>query len=722
MQPRHLLLLIVVSFLGLGVLYGITTPILETPDEVWHYAYVRQLAVHHDLPVVDAEGKQPYRHEGLQPPLYYAIGSTLITWMSEHDLDQTPAPNPYARIGEPRAQTNDNRNAFLHPSDEASLFQGANLAIHLLRLYSLVLGAATVILTYALAREILPERPIIALGAAAFVAFLPQFIFISAAISNDNLATLLTVGTLWQLVRIMRRGLTKTRSTLLGLLVGAALLTKLNTIALTPLVLIALAYVVIQKRDWSSAIQGGLIVAGMVALIAGWWYLRNLQLYGDLTTFSRLAVLVGERPRSLSFLRWFNAESEGLRLSLWGLFGWFNILAPPQFYVLFDALAGVGLIGMIVALVTRRDLPAGVGLAILALWSVLIFIALWGYASIIITSQGRLLFPALPGWAILWCWGISALIPSRVRPWTLLGIGAAQAVVAALVPFLVIAPAYTPNLIPGNSLPKNVSELGWRFDNGVEWMGAVVDRSTIRPGDEINVTLYERVPAGSVAKNAVFLHLVNSAGVIIAQRDSYIASGSLGTLDAPITIADSYRVLVPVTVPAPDEWQISAGMYDPTTGARADAIDSTGRAMGTALNLATLKAQPATTDAWNFDFDGHATLRGADFNRNSVVRGHSLSLTMYWVNGTPIAADAHVFVHALGTEGDHIWASADVPLDITSPMPIDLAFDPQTPPGVYQLEVGVYIPPYGDRFAVFDHRGQDMGDRIFLGPIQVTEQ
>jgi hypothetical protein len=443
-------------------------------------------------------------------------------------------------------------------------------------------------------------------------------------------------------------------------------------------------------------------------------------LYGDLTTFSRLATLVGERPRSLSFLRWFSAESEGLRLSLWGLFGWFNILAAPQFYLVFDALAGVGLIGMIVALVRRSDLS--VGLAILALWSLLIFIALWGYASIIITSQGRLLFPALPGWAILWCWGISALIPSRLRARTLLGIGGAQAIVAALIPFFVIAPAYAPTILSGNSLLTNVPELGWRFDNGVEWVGTRVDRTTSQPGDEINITIYERVPAGSIAKNAVFLHLVNSAGVIIAQRDGYVASGSLGTLDAPITIADSYSVLVPVTVPAPDEWHISAGMYDPVTGARADAIDSAGHTLGNALTLSVLKAQPATADAWNFDFDGHAVLKGADFDQNSVVRGHPLSLTLYWSSGSFLAPGAHVFIHALGTEGDHIWASADVPLDAPNPMPINLAFDPQTPPGVYPLEVGIYVPPYGDRFAVFDHRGQDIGDRIFLGPIQVTDQ
>ena len=84
--------------------------------------------------------------------------------------------------------------------------------------------------------------------------------------------------------------------------------------------------------------------------------------------------------------------------------------------------------------------------------------------------------PALPAWAILWCWGTSALIPPRVRPWALLGISGAQVVVATLVPFLVITPAYTPTIISTSSLPKSVPELGWRFDNGVEWIGALVDQ------------------------------------------------------------------------------------------------------------------------------------------------------------------------------------------------------------------------------------------------------
>jgi hypothetical protein len=60
-------------------------------------------------------------------------------------------------------------------------------------------------------------------------------------------------------------------------------------------------------------------------------------------------------------------------------------------------------------------------------------------------------------------------------------------------------------------------------------------------------------------------------------------------------------------------------------------------------------------------------------------------------------------------------------------MPVDaetttlhVLFDSNTPPGVYPLELGVYLPPAGDRLAVYDASGQDNNDRVFLGPIRVT--
>ncbi len=704
-----------VALIGLFVVlagyYSFVTPIFETPDEVWHYAYIRQLVLNRALPVVDAEGKEPYRHEGLQPPLYYALGSAVVAWMDASDLS-LPEPNPFARIGEPRAASNDNRNAFLHPDDRANPLRGAALAVHLLRLYSILLGAGTVLLTWLLAHEVL-DLPIVAWGAAILVALLPQFLFISGAISNDNLATPLAVATLLILARITRRGLTVRRAGILGGLIGAALLTKLNTIALAPLALLVLLYVALRTRDLVLPAKSGAIVAGIAAAIAGWWYLRNVLLYGDPTTFQRLAVLVGQRSNPMSLWRWIGAENEGLRLSLWGVFGWFDILASPAFYQFYDALAILGLIGLAVALAKRRHLSAAV--AILPLWGVLIFVALWKYASEIVTSQGRLLFPALPAWAVLWSWGLMTLIPARWRGGMLAALTGVLALVAASVPTLVIAPAYAPAVVADATLPGNAVPLAWHFDNGVEWLGVAVDRQDVFPGDTVRVTVYARVPAGEAPRTALYVHLVNAAGVIVAQRDSLLASGNLAPHPAPIVIADAYDVSIPIGAPSPGEWQVEAGMYDPAGGTRIPARDASGLEIN-AARIATLHATPAPAALWNLDFDGRVTLTSLQFDRQAVAPGGKLALTLNWRNRT--AGEYHVFAHALG-DNERAWAGADAPLT-SGTTELELTFDPQTPPGVYPLEVGVYPAPDGDRLEVYDRRGQDVGDRLFVGPIRVT--
>jgi hypothetical protein len=65
-----------------------------------------------------------------------------------------------------------------------------------------------------------------------------------------------------------------------------------------------------------------------------------------------------------------------------------------------------------------------------------------------------------------------------------------------------------------------------------------------------------------------------------------------------------------------------------------------------------------------------------------------------------------------------MWAGIDAPLASAPIQELNLVFDAKTPPGFYQLEVGVY-PGIGDRLAVFDHLGQDANDRVFVGPVRV---
>lgn len=727
-RPRLRLSLLVVIFVALGCYYSVITPMFESPDEVWHYNFVREVAVHRGLPVVNTGVKQTFAHEGLQSPLYYVIGAAFIGWMDPRDLADLPAPNPYVRIGVPAYGTNDNRNAFVHSSVDGFPYHGAALAVHLLRLYSVLLGAATVIFTYLLAHEILLPSAIkrganeeaialrVAFLSAAFVAFLPQFLFISGAVNNDNMATMFSAASVWQLARVMNRGFDRKSSLFLGLLVGGALLAKISALPLVPFVLLVIAIIAWRDHKWQAAIVFGSVFLIVIALLVGWWFLRNVQLYGQLIPFSTLAVLVGARPSQLSLWRWLSAEGEGLRLSAWGVFGWFNVSGSSLFYFFYDALAVIGLVGFSIALINRRVLP--IKLAILTIWVAVCAGALWSYSSTIVSTQGRLLFPAISAWAVLWAWGILCLSPERYQPWLAGAASGALFISALITPASFISPAYSPTLVAENAVPAALAETGRRFDNGVEWVGVSLDRLNVRAGDSTEVTIYERLLTSAAPRAAIFIHLVNSAGVIVAQRDSLIASGNAIPSRFPIVIADALRVEIPSTVPAPDDWRVEMGLYDPESGKRFAAFDKSGQAVGDSYVVATLRGEAAGADTFRFDFDGHVSLVGASLDRNAVAPGDVLHLMLNWGGTPPERNRFHVFVHALG-EGDHIWAAADDAIGDAQTNRLELRFDPVTPPGVYPLELGVYPPPDGDRLGVFDSNGQDLGDRIFLGPIRV---
>ena len=72
------IVLILALFLGLGGAYSVVNPLFESPDEVWHYEYVRWLVEGNGLPRPEQVGTAAWHQEGSQPPLYY-LAATLIT-------------------------------------------------------------------------------------------------------------------------------------------------------------------------------------------------------------------------------------------------------------------------------------------------------------------------------------------------------------------------------------------------------------------------------------------------------------------------------------------------------------------------------------------------------------------------------------------------------------------------------------------------------------------
>jgi hypothetical protein len=181
---------IIALFCILGIVYSVAVPIFEASDELWHYPMVQHLARTWTLPVQPLDPgtpSGPWRQEASQPPLYYALSAALTAWIDTSDMEQVRHLNPHVAAGEVTPDGS-NVNLVVHnPALERFPWKGTVLAVHLVRLFSVALGAWAVYLTWALVRELYPGPPWLALAAAAITPSRRCYLFISASVNNDNL-------------------------------------------------------------------------------------------------------------------------------------------------------------------------------------------------------------------------------------------------------------------------------------------------------------------------------------------------------------------------------------------------------------------------------------------------------------------------------------------------------------------------------------------------------
>ncbi len=700
---------ILIAFLALGIIYSTVTPILEGCDELEHYQYVRHLVAGHGLPV-QLPGFHPHeaRQEGSQPPLYYMLVAAATAWVDT--AGSTIWRNPHANPGVPDAHAN--KNVLVHTSKEDFPYQGATLAIHLARWFTVVMGAVTVLGAYLLARELVPGSPVLALAGASLVAFTPQYLFVSATVGNDALVAALSAVGLWLMVALVRRGVAWGRLTVLSGVLGLAALTKLSALGLIPLALSVVSFLAWRRRSWRDLWSWNLVLLSGPLALAGWWYARNWALYGEPLGLEMMLDVAGRREMPATLWQ-ILTEAEGVRLSFWSLFGKFNILADAPVYWFFDGLTIAALVGWLVILFRRlrRKTPVSALFLIPLVWFTIEVAALARWTAVTPGSQGRLLFPALSAVAVLLAQGLAGLTCGRARTLLLITVGGVALAVAAIAPFRYIAPTYArPVPLTPAELQAIPHSLAVDFGGQMELLGYELVTPKVTPGGYAEVTLWWRALAPMSANYSVFLHLTGPNNQPTGQLDTYPGRGLYPTsLWTPgEAIRDTYHIPVATWAIAPGVAQLSVGLYRLDTGQRLMAHGS--GIHGDRVPLGQVSVSPGPGVSAEIAYPLYASFRdeiallGYDISSTRVQPGNTVHFTFAWQALSRPQHNYAMFLHLVDLDYRGLGQYDAPPVRLAGPTAgwpigpvmrdeeVRLLVGEKVPPGEYRLIVGLYDP------------------------------
>jgi len=407
MREKITLAAIILVYLIIGCLYAFNTPDWQAPDEPAHYNYIRQLASG-EFPVIEtgdwdqeyqslviSSGFDPqydvtsFEYEDYQPPLYYLVATPVF-----------------------------------------ALFDGD---LNALRLVSLLLGAAVILLTYLIAIRLFPSRSWIVFTATAFLAFLPQHVAMLSSVNNDSLAELLIAGILLLLIKFSQQQANKQESghagasqgdislgdqrtlVYIGVLLGLGFISKVTVYIMAPVVALTLLWLFWGR--WQLLLKVSLVVFLPALLIGMGWWIRNVVVYDQLDplgTRAHNALVVGQ-PKTADWIDelglggTLRSTTRTLFQSFWGQFGWMGVPMPTRIYQLlfiFSLLTGVGFFWLFVSKQNREELLA-LQINASEVWSrrmpALIFTTTFGLSLLLlivynftfVQAQGRYLFPAL---------------------------------------------------------------------------------------------------------------------------------------------------------------------------------------------------------------------------------------------------------------------------------------------------------------------------------------
>jgi len=689
-------------FVVLGLGYSVLTPVFENSDETLHYPYVKHLADGQGLPL--AVPNQLWNQEGTQPPLYYAIVAASTFWLDTDNMLDLLQRNPHWLFSDVRLLINDNQNLVLHGPPDAFPYRRAALAVHIGRWWSLLFGLLTVVGTFLLARRLFPHHLPLAVTAATLTALNPQFLRVSATVSNDSLSAALTTWAVLAAFKFTEPPIRRIEDIspllprspapllsfaplLLGLLTGLAILTKLSSLS----TLFLVAFIIFWRLFFLSEnheaplqnmLRWWLIMGVVVVALTGWWFWRNYSLYGEWFVTETHLNLAGRSHLSLAEIWNLRAEAER---AFWATFGWGQIRPPEWVYSLLFLFSRIGLVGMGLALLGKlvqgdKSKPLPLNLSAVN-FEVIIPLLLWAALNLTLylrwlmevgsVSHTRLVFPAIAAISLLLALGWHALLPRRLAGWF------SRAVILAFLWLNLYSLGWLlyPAFRPSEQIVQPVNKLDVTFLDSLKLVSGQVDSAptglnppaTATQGDVILIDALWQTAATPDKNYSVAAVLLAPDGRVLARRETYPGLGLRPTryLQPGDSFLDTYPLKLEAAVSEPLVARAAVNLFDFESDSRAGfpALDAGGSEVTPIVGE--IKIVPKTwpkyepTHTVQVNFAAAIALVGYDFTPPAEGTGQG-TITLYWQSLAPVNNDYVVFIHLLNEHGQ-IIGQADGP-------------------------------------------------------------
>lgn len=513
--------LILVLFILIAVGLNVIVPLGEAPDEVSHWAYAQYLATHWQLP----PSKGAVSGESHQPPLYYWLAAITTAWIPQGDF-QVMA-NPDFDLNDPQTP-----NLLLHTRQEAFPYQGDALAWHLMRLLSTTMGVITIWATWQLAREMFPEQKWLVIGATAFVAFLPAFVVISAAVNNDNLIVMLSSLSILQVVRIIRYRRHSRDILVLGILLGLGALTKLSGLVVWLFTAIILTGHALIRRKWKDTTLDFVLGFGIALAILAPWCIRNLQEYGDPFGWSNILLVTPVRQTPMTMDDWVSSL-RGLYTSFWGRFGGaLHLHMSDSVYVFMSLTIVIALVGWIgyARDALRQKLATNMQIVFILFtlfWALMLGAHVRWVLTVLGADQARQLFPGLPLLAIFLAAGWAHLARQCEKIYFVILSGGLC--VLSIASFWYIVTIYSPPLQNLATLPRlGGTNAPSDFGKAIRVLDYRFEPQRIMPGESLSVQIQWQA-LDNLQENYALLLQLTDGNRVVANKDGIPSAGRLTT-------------------------------------------------------------------------------------------------------------------------------------------------------------------------------------------------